>query len=405
MRLRRSVRPSRRALVTHRTRAALALASVGTGVAAVVLTGALGAGAAQAVRGRIDGMGANLLVVRPAQVKRLVARKEVTGLATTLRMEDASDVARLDLVARTAPGVEAQVRVKGGGAAVKTKIVGSTAAFETVRRFRVRSGRFLTEDDDRRSARVAVLGARVAGALFPDDDAVGQQVRIRQVPFDVIGVLVAKGVQADGDEDNPVLIPIRTALRRVLNTTALSTIFVSVKDNHAMTGAEAEIRAVLQADHRRGAGRPADDFEIQNAARIFALEQRAASAFGVLITGLSGLALLLGGAGILAVMLMSVKERTGEIGLRMAVGATPRDIFVQFLFEATVLALAGWSLGLAAGALGGAVIALATTWKLGLPGFGLLASFGMSLVIGLGFGAFPARKASRVPPIDALLAQ
>jgi putative ABC transport system permease protein len=378
---------------------------VSAGVAAVALTSALGTGAEQAVRLRIQGMGANLLVVRPAQVKKLVARKEVKGLVTTLRLEDSSDVEALAVVAQAAPGVEAPVRVKGGGASMKTKVVGTTSAYQAVRRFRLRSGRFLTDEDDRLSARVVVLGARVADALFPDDDPVGQPVRIRDVPFEIVGVLAAKGVQADGDEDNQVVVPVRTALRRVFNTTALTTIFVSAKDDRAVTDVESEIGAVLRENHRLGEEGQPDDFEIQNAARMFALQQKTADSLRLLTTGLAAVALLVGGTGILALMLMSVKERTGEIGLRMAVGARPRDVLVQFLLEATVLALAGWVSGIGVGTLGAVGVALATTWKVGMSFAALLSSFGMALTMGLGFGALPARKASLIPPMEALLAE
>jgi putative ABC transport system permease protein len=405
MRLRRSIRLSFAALFTQRLRTSLALASVGAGVASVLMAGALGAGAAQAVRLRIQGMGANLLVVRPAQVKKLVARKAVKGVVTTLRLEDAADVEAVSIVAQAAPAVEAPVRVKGDGAAMKTKVIGTTSAFQSVRLFRLRSGRFLTADDDRLSARVAVLGARVADSLFPDNDPVGRQLRVRDVPFEVVGVLAAKGVQADGDEDNQVVVPIRTALRRVFNTTSLSAIFVGVTEDAAMTAAETEIGAVLHEGHRLGREGQPDDFEIQNSARMFALQQKTADSLGLLTTGLAALALLVGGAGILALMLMSVKERTGEIGLRMAVGATPRDILVQFLLEATTLSLAGWILGLGVGALGALVLALATSWKVGVPAGALLSSFGMALAIGLGFGALPAGKASLIPPIEALVAE
>jgi putative ABC transport system permease protein len=404
MKLRRSIGLSLAALLTHKVRTGLAVGSVSAGVAAVALTSALGTGAEQAVRLRIQGMGANLLVVRPAQVKKLVTRKEVKGLVTTLRLEDAGDVEALDVVAQAAPGVEAPVRVKGGGAAMKTKVVGTTSAFQTLRRFRLRSGRFLTDDDDRRLSRVVVLGARVADALFLDDDPVGEQLRIRDVPFDIVGVLLPKGVQADGDEDNQVVVPVKTALRRVFNTTSLTTIFVSVKDDRAMTDAETEMGAVLREDHRLGGEGQPDDFEIQNAARMFALQQKTADSLRLLTTGLGALALLVGGTGILALMLMSVKERTSEIGLRMAVGARPQDILVQFLLEATVLTLAGWVAGLGVGALGAVVVALATTWKVGLPVAALLSSFGMALTMGIGFGALPARKASLIPPMEALLA-
>jgi len=252
---------------------------------------------------------------------------------------------------------------------------------------------------------VVVLGARVADALFPDDDPVGQPLRIGDVPFDIVGVLEAKGVQADGDEDNQAVVPVQTALRRVFNTTSLTTIFVSVKDDRAMTDAETEIGALLREDHRLGRDGQSDDFAIQSAARMFALQQKTADSLRVLTTGLAALALLLGGTGILALMLMTVNERTSEIGLRMAVGARPQDILAQFLLEATALALAGWVAGLGVAALGTVGVALATTWKVGLPVAALLFSFGMALTIGLGFGALPARKASLVPPMEALLTE
>lgn len=404
MKLRRSVGLSWRAVLAHKLRAGLALGSVSAGVGAVVITSALGTGAQQAVDARIQGMGANLLVVRPAQVKKLVARQAIKGLVTTLRLEDANDLGTLEVVAGAAPDVEGPVRIKGGSTATKTKLVGTTATFLGIRNFTVSVGRFFNTDDDRSAARVAVLGARVADALFPDDDAVNQDIRIGNVPFEVIGVLAAKGTQADGDEDNQVIVPIRTALRRVFNTTALSTIFVSVTDQHATVDAEHEIAGVLRADHRLGNEGQSDDFEVQNAARMFGLQQRAAGLLGLLSTGLAGLALVLGGTGILALMLMSVKERTTEIGLRIAVGATPTDITVQFLLEATLLALSGWTLGVGIAAIAAVPVAAATSWKMGMPTAAVLASFGMALTIGLGFGAFPARKASRVPPIEALLA-
>ena len=402
MKLRRSVGLSWRALIAHRMRAGLALGSVSAGVAAVVLTSALGRGAQQAVQARIQGMGSNLLVVRPGRTPTLVAREGVKGFVTTLRLDDAADVEALDVVAAVAPDVEGPVRVKRGGIVTRTKVVGTTAAFRTVRNFSLRAGRFLTAEDDRTAARVTVLGARVADALFSDGGAVGHEVRVGGVPFDVVGVLAAKGVQADGDEDNQVVVPVRTALRRVFNTTALSAIFLSVADEREMSKAEAAIAVVMRIRHRIGDGRP-DDFEVQNAARMFALQQRAAESLNLLATGLAGLALSVGGTGILALMLMSVKERTTEIGLRIAVGATPRDILIQFLSEATLLAVAGWLVGVGLAGIAAVSMAAATRWSVGMPLDAVLASLAMVLTIGVGFGALPARKASLVPPIEALL--
>jgi putative ABC transport system permease protein len=238
---------------------------------------------------------------------------------------------------------------------------------------------------------------RVADALFESRDAVGEEIRAGGIVFEVVGVLEAKGVLPDGsDEDNQILVPIRTALRRVLNTTYITAILVSVTDPSKMDEARAQIAAVVRGRHGR------EDFSIQNTLKFVSMQKQTADFLTMLATGLGALALLVGGTGILALMMMSVKERTREIGLRMAIGATPNDILLQFLFEATLLASGGWLAGVAIGGIGAAAVALGTEWKLAVPVDALLASAAMVIIAGLGFGALPARKASLMPPIEAL---
>jgi putative ABC transport system permease protein len=392
-----------RALLAHRMRTALALASVSAGVAAVILTSAIGDGAQRDIARNVERLGVNLLVVRPAQVKRLASRRAIAGSVTTLRMEDRDAVAALPLVALAAPGVESPVRVKGGRTATATRMLGTTPDFLTVRGFGVRRGRAFDEHDLRDSRRVAILGSRVADALF-DGDAVGRQIRIRRVPFEVIGVLTPKGALADGDEDNQILVPITTALRRVLNTSWLNAVFVSVTSNDVRTMREAEnaIAGTLRARHPASAdGR--SDYEIQNAARFFSMQRQTADTLGRLTTGLGAVALLVGGTGIMALMLLSVRERTSEIGLRMAVGAQRHDVLVQFLLEATMLALGGWLLGVALGLGGAATIGATTRWPVAPPIGAISISLAMALTIGLGFGAIPARRAASIPPLRALV--
>lgn len=403
MRLRRNVGLSLRALFSHKVRAALALSSVSIGVAAVALTSAVGNGAQSEVRRSIESMGVNLLVVRPVLIKRFAGRKELKGAVTTLRLEDYQAIASLPVIATAAPGIEGAVRVKADASSMMTMIRGTGPAYPAVRRFEVRSGRFFDADDDRSARRVVVLGARVADVMF-DSDPVGRQIRIRGVPYDIIGVLAAKGVVADGDQDNQVLVPVRTALRRVFNASSLSAIYLSVNEPAAISAAEREIDGVLRQRHRVGRdGQP--DFEIQNAARFFALQKKAADSLTQLSTGLAGIALVVGGVGIMGLMLLSVKERTSEIGLRMAVGATPRDILIQFLMEASMLALGGWTVGIILGVVGAAAVKMITAWQIVAPAQAVLASFGMAAIIGLVFGAVPARKASMLPPVRALLAR
>jgi putative ABC transport system permease protein len=320
----------------------------------------------------------------------------------TLRMGDRDAIAALPIVRRAAPGVETSVRIKSGSSATVTRLLGTTPDFPAVRGFRVQLGRFFGAADVQSARRVVVLGARVARALF-DDDPVGRQIRVRGVPFDVIGVLAPKGVLADGDEDNQVLVPISAAQRRVLNVTSLSAVFVSVQGSgpRAMYDAESAIAALVRERHRsQRDGRP--DFEIQNTARYFTMQTRTTETLDTLTTGLGLAATVLAGSGIMALMLLSVRERTSEIGLRMAVGATPGEIFAQFLGESASLALGGWLAGVLLGLGGAAVVGAIGKWPVTAPMTTMLASLGFSLTIGLLFGALPARRASMIEPILAL---
>ena len=345
MRLARAARLSLRALSVHRMRTTLALASVGMGVAGVLLTSAVGGGAEDELRRGVEAAGKNLLLVRPAPLKPQTARKTLKGLVTTLRLEDSRAIARLPLAAEVAPGLDGGLRVKAGGGSMTASVLGTSPALFALRNLRLASGRVFDDEEDAAARRVTVLGARVAHTLFPDEDPVGRDLRVRGLPFEVIGVLEAKGIQADGsDQDGTLFIPIRTALRRVFNATWLSTVSISVADRTQMRAAEAAVRDLLRERHRLRPGAP-DDFVIQDQVRVLAMQQEAVASLTLLTVGLAGLSLLVGGAGILGLMYLSVKERTAEIGLRMAVGARPVDVLVQFLGEATAAGLGYWAGG------------------------------------------------------------
>jgi putative ABC transport system permease protein len=402
MKLRRNIGTSLRALFSHRVRTSLAVLSVSIGTAAVVATNAIGTGADRDIQRGIESLGVNLVVVRPAQVRRTAARRELNGTAKTLTLADYEAIAELPEVSRVAPGIDGAVRVKAGTRTVPTQLLGTTPEFFGVRRFHLRSGRLFDEDDDRAARRVVVLGARVADQLA-DPDIVGKQVRIRGLPFDVIGVLAPKGVLADGDEDDQVIVPTHTALRRLLNVTWLSAVYVSASDPGAVGATESAIGALLARRHPPRQTLQAS-FEIQDASRFFALQQRTTAALASLTTVLAGVALGVGGTGIMALMLLSVRERTSEIGLRVAVGATPRDIVVQFLLESLILSLSGWMVGAALGGAGALAIKFGVGWPVAVPASALVSSFSVGLVIGLGFGAIPARRASLVQPARALVA-
>lgn len=399
----------------HRLRAALSLASIAVGVASFLLTGALGLGTGREIERGLAEMGPDLLVVRPAEVERSPGRRQIRGAVTTLTLDDAAALARLPAVAEVLPGVDRPLRVKAGTLTTFANVQGTTPDLPRVRRFRLRAGRFLDEADEREARRVAVLGDRVAERLFGAEEGgaeperiLGRTIRLRGVPFAVVGLLAAKGVQADGtDEDNLVAVPLRTALRRLYNVPALSSLFVRIREADEpgrMEEARAAIGDLLRERHRLGErGRP-DDFAIQDRTRVLASRRETVETLTLFTGGLSALALFLGGVGILALLLLSLRERRGEIGLRMAVGARPRDVLLQFLAEAAALSLGGWLAGAAGAAAGIAALALGTSWEVALPLRALLVSLALVLATGLGFGAYPARRASLLPPVRALAA-
>jgi putative ABC transport system permease protein len=402
MKLVRSIRASLRSLSAHRARATLSTLSIGTGVAAVIVTSALSMGVEREVQRSLQNVGSNLLIVRPIQVKRSAARESIRGVVTTLKPDDFEALMNTKIVAGGAPGAERPVRAKANGTVTLTKVLGTTADFLAVRRFELRCGRFFNDKESDGAERIAVLGSRVSDALFGERNPVGNEIRLNGIPYEVIGVLRSKGASVDGsDEDNQVLIPIRTAIRRVLNRTWLSAIFISAPDVSRMDEVAGAVRARLRERHRLDEREP-DDFEIQNTARALDLQRRIGESLSLLGLWLASVAMLIGGTGILALMFLSVKERAGEIGLRIAVGATRRDILVQFMLEATALALAGWMAGLILSSLVGGTLALATKWSVALPAPALISSFVMAATLGLVFGSLPARQAARLHPITAL---
>ena len=403
MRIVRALRVSMRGLFAHRMRAILALSSLAAGVVAVVVTGAIGEGAKEEVLRQTESIGTNLLVLRPVQVSNSSARKNVRGVVTSLKLDDYRAITQLWRVSAAVPGFEGSVVVKADNLSMSAMILGTTSPYLEVCRFRLHEGRFITDEDDRNANRVAVLGARVNETLFGGQSSIGRQIRVRNVAFEVVGVLDEKGVLADGsDEDDRIVIPIHTALRRVFNSTWLNPIFISVRDVTEMDQARSDVAALLRERHRLVQRNKPDDFSIQDKTKVLAARKQLADSLTLLAVGLAGASLVIGGVGILALMLMSVKERTTEIGLRMALGAKRKDILVQFLLEATFLSAGGWLAGIALAAIATVIISRATDWSTSLS-VNLVSSTLMIVVTsGLTFGAYPARKASLMTPIQAL---
>ena len=402
MRPARSLRLSVRAIGANPARASLVLATIGVGVGSIVAAGALGAGAGREVAQTLATLGTNLIVVRPAQVPRLVNRRAIAGRVATLMPGDARAIAQLREIAAAAPGIDGTARAKAGRIAVVASVMGTTPAFLGIRGYRVEAGRFIEDADDTDARRVAVLGARIAEALFPEGDAIGRELRLRGVPFQVIGTLAPKGAAADGgDEDGLLVMPIATAMRRVFNRSSISAIFVSAVDAGAMDDAGDAVARLVRVRHRPGRdGR--DDFDVQNTARQIGRRRQTLGLLDGITTGLAAVTMLAGGAGVFTLMWLSVADRTSEIGLRLAVGATQAGILGQFLVEAVLLTVAGWVTGIAAGGVAIAVLATATRWPIGVPMDAVVEATALSLATALVAGSLPAIRAARTAPVDAL---
>jgi putative ABC transport system permease protein len=272
-----------------------------------------------------------------------------------------------------------------------------------VRNFALSGGRFIDREDDAASARVVVLGARAGERLFEGEDPVGRIVRIDGVAYEVIGVLRPKGLSFDGaDQDSDVYVPLQTARRRVFNQQSLSVVFAELAAGRSVGSAGEDIGELLRERHLVGRRGGTDDFEVQDPVTLLALRAEAARTLSIVSSGLGAISLLVGGTGILALMLLSVRERTGEIGLRRAIGARTRDILLQFLAEATALALSGGLSGVVLGGLGVWIVSATTGWEArASPRAGLVA-LTAATAIGLAFGVVPAVRAAHLTPVQAL---
>lgn len=405
MRIRRNFVLSRRALVRHRVRTALAVSGTAVGVAAVLIMVALGEGAEREVLEQIEAMGRNVLAVTAGPAERLVGRSTRRGPVTTLDLADAEAIAaECPAVALVAPAQDRPSRVKYGTLTHATTILGTTPDFARIRNFPVSQGRYFTLEENRASLRVALLGSQVAEVLFERTDPIGEVIRIGRVPFEVIGVLESKGMGVEGgsNEDDLVVIPIRTALRRVFNLDYLKMVWVQVRAGQYMDRAEAQITGLLRRRHRLDPGGKPDDFRIQNQRLVLAADMEAAASFRRLITALASVALIVGGVGILSIMLLSIRERRAEIGLRVAVGAKRRDVRTQFLVEAVLLGIGGGLVGLVVGFLATASIQWGTEWRTAVSPPAIALALGAALAVSLLFGVYPAQRAASLDPIEGL---
>src|SRR5512133_2112473 len=374
---------------------------IAVGVAALVAMVGVGQGAERAVVDRIRAMGSDLVTVSAGQVRVVAGRARQVGNVTTLTTADADALQALDAVLRVAPAQSQKLPVQWGDLKSATTVLGAGEAVFPVRKLDVASGRPFDADEDRAARRVALVGETVRQSLFGDRNPVGELLRVNRVPFEVIGTLAPKGVDASGtDQDDLVLVPLGAALRRLMNVDHLSAVYVQAR--RGRTGeASAEIAALLRERHRLREGKT-DDFTVQDQADALAVEAAAAESFTVLLAVVSAVALLIGGVGVLAVMLIAVRERVREVGLRRALGATRRDVLLQFGGEALAIGVVGGAGGVAGGTAAALTASALGGWPIEISLGAAAAAAALSTLVAAGFGAIPARRAAAVDPATSL---
>lgn len=397
------------AIRAHALRSVLTMLGIVIGVAAVIAMVAVGNGARERVNAQIQALGANLIIIIPGNITLTGARLGNNNAATLTDADAAALRSEIPMIEAAAPLVRGGVQVVAGPANWATTAIGVDLDFFTARDWAVEQGRTFTEDETQRGAQVALIGASVARELFNGVDPIGENIRVKNVPFEVVGVMASKGQSMGGvDQDDVILLPLPTARQRVVGTSRAKTrsvnqIMIKVREGEDLSAAEEEMRRLLRQRHRLADGRD-DDFSIRNLAEIQATREESARTLAMLLLSVAGVSLIVGGIGIMNIMLVSVTERTKEIGLRMAVGARPRDVMSQFLIEATLIALIGGVIGILIGTGIAIIVAMQAGWPLVINPMVALAAFLFSGLVGVVSGFYPAFRAARLDPVEALRA-
>jgi putative ABC transport system permease protein len=391
-----------RALARNKGRSALTMLGIIIGVASVIAMVSLGQGAQKQVQQQIESMGTNMLIIS-AGSQRTGGVRSGAGTSTTLTPEDLQAILRdAPAVADLSPSVNVPVTLVFGNGNWSTRAEGVAPSYPSIRNWTVASGEFFTEADVRTAARVAVIGQTVVNQLFGGGEPIGQTIRVRNLPFRVVGVLGAKGQSQFGqDQDDTVFIPYTTAMKKLLSTQYVPTAYVSASDSQATFVAETQISEILRQRHNIRPGEE-NDFTVRNLTDLANSAEQTTQIMTMLLGSIAGVSLLVGGIGIMNIMLVSVTERTREIGIRMAVGAKSKHVRTQFLLESLVLGLAGGLIGIAAGVGLSALTSSVFGWPVTTSPTAVFASAIFSMAIGVFFGYYPARKAAALDPIEAL---
>jgi len=389
-------------LMANKLRSILTTLGVLIGVAAVITMLAIGQGAREQQLQLIQQMGANVVLVFPGQFRRGAVGFGM-GSVQTLTMRDIEALSKSNsLIVQVAAEVRRGAQVVYRQKNTNTSVMGVTANYPIVRAYKVEKGRFFSEQEDMAGARVAVLGQTVVANLFGESaNPVGKTIRINGIPFKVIGVLARKGALGPMDLDDQIMVPLRTAMYRLFGTDYLNAISVQIVRNDFVTAAMQEIERILRRSHRLPPSKE-NDFVMRTQAEWEQLAEQTSRLFIILLLSIASVSLIVGGIGIMNIMLVSVAERTREIGIRKAIGAKPSDIQLQFLLEAVVLSLVGGGLGIFFGVLASYGIGKVAGWTIVISPFSVILAFGFSAAVGIFFGYYPARKAARLEPVEAL---
>jgi putative ABC transport system permease protein len=391
-------------ILKNKMRTFLTMLGIVIGVAAVIVMVAVGYGAQTTIARQISNLGTNMIIVMPG-ASTAGGVSQGAGTYNRLTLADAEKLMReATLLSGVSPVVFTRAQAIGGVGNWRTIINGVSPGYQTIRDWDVTSGTFFTESDVRGVRKVAVLGKTVADNLFPDMDPVGQQIQLRDTPFTVIGVLAPKGQIGGGggmDNDDVVLVPYTTAQSRLSGRSRVSQIVASAYSPQDIPAAQEEIRSILREAHRLGDSED-DDFTVRNQDELAAAAQSTTKVMTWLLAAIASISLLVGGIGIMNIMLVSVTERTREIGIRMAIGARGSDVLTQFLVESVAISLVGGLIGLILGFAGAALIGRVTGWNTVTPPEAVLLAVGFSAAVGVFFGFYPARQAAALNPIQAL---
>ena len=393
------------AIGVNKMRSGLTMLGIIIGVASVIAMMSVGAGAKIRISKEIASLGSNLLMVLSGAATSGGLRMGF-GTAPSLTVDDARAIAAgIPDVAFTAPLLPGTAQVVYGNQNWNTIITGTIPVFFELREWPLISGKIFTERDVDAATKVAVLGQTVVENLFGNEDPLDKVIRIKKIPFRIIGVLSRKGQSPTGqDQDDIIYVPVTTAQKRLFGTLFPGTVrmlIVKAISPDALKNVEKDIAALLRERHRIPPGKD-DDFTVRNLSEMMAASEQAAGIMSILLGAIASVSLLVGGIGIMNIMLVSVTERTREIGIRMAVGARQKDILMQFLIEAVVLAVIGGGAGIVIGAIGSWLISYFAGWEIYISASAIFLAFGFSAITGIFFGFYPARKASQLAPVECL---